>query len=407
MRLRSALLPLLIIAIAGTGFIYLKNSRPQQNRPEIKEKEWQIDVVAVSPTALAPELAIFASVEAPQQLTATAPAAAVVTAIYTHEGAKVRAGDLLLTLDERDFNPRLAAAAADVADLKAQISQLSTKQQFSRQALIQEQTLLELARAALSRAKSLQKQNLVSDQSQDEAQQAVVRQELALAQRQLEVDNYPASLAQLQARLQRAESSLAEATLAMERSRIVAPYDATIASLAVAVGERVQAQQQLLELYQVTTLELRARLADRYLQPLSNALMRDIPITARGENGLILTLRQISGKAEPGAFDALFQVSAAGESLKPGSLQAVTLTLPPREHLFALPPQALYGSETIYQVIDGRLQPLTVEVVGNLHNSDNNSQILVQSSDPLTFPATMMVTHLPNASRGLKVKVNP
>ncbi|MBF0471719.1 MAG: HlyD family efflux transporter periplasmic adaptor subunit [Gammaproteobacteria bacterium] len=404
--LRTFLLPLMILAVGIGGGIYLKATRSQQKQPQPQEKIWQVAVTPLTSESLAPEITLFATVTAPERVRAEAPANGVVAATHYREGEQVSAGEEILTLDRRDFQSRITSAEADIAEIEAQIRQQKLKHQFNRKALQQEEALLNLARSALKRAEKLQQQNLGSDASLDEAHERVTRQELVLAQRRLEVEGHETTLQQLQAKLNRAAAQLADAQLAEERSRVIAPYDLTIAALPVAVGERVQSGEVMVEYYAPDRLRLEAAIARRYLERLQPALAQGEKIL--GHSGALqLRLTGFSGTSQPGTVTAFFEIETRSHPLRPGEVAELRLTLPTVAELFALPPQALYGSDTIYLVESGALRATTISVLGNRSAGGNNSILVRHHPDhpPLQEGALVMTTHLPNAITGLKVGV--
>jgi len=100
--------------------------------------------------------------------------------------------------------------------------------------------------------------------------------------------------------------------------------------------------------------------------------------------------------------------------LLPGRALKLSLTLPPVADSITLPYSALYeqsgGNKIVYTLDDdSRLKPIAVKQLGwALHSGEySSSNILIQS---LTNPKLMdgdevVTTHLPEASSGLKVKV--
>ncbi|MGA7981260.1 MAG: hypothetical protein WCA32_13695 [Chromatiaceae bacterium] len=111
-------------------------------------------------------------------------------------------GDLVVQLDERDFLPRLQRATAQVDDLEAQIGSEKIRFENDRNSLEQERELLEIA---------------------------------------------------LEARLQSARAQLDEIALALERSRVVAPFDGVVAGVEVTVGDQVKQDAVLLRLYSASS----------------------------------------------------------------------------------------------------------------------------------------------------------
>ncbi len=399
-------LPVVILGGAVAGFDYLRASKPEQPRPQPREKTWVVDVTPALPARHAPSVKLYGRVEAPASLQPAAPGPGVVETVRVRDGQRVREGDLLVALDPRDFEPAAAQARADVADLRAQIDNSELTAAADARALAEEQRLLELARRSVARARQMQRQRLASESTLEDAEQGLVRQQLALNTRQLAVDTHAARLAQLQARLQRAEADLAQARLALDRSRVSAPFDAVVGEVHVAGGDRVQTSQPLLSLYPLDDLEVRARIPARYQDEIQAALdagRRLEARTVRAGAPLALTLVRLAGHAEANGIDGFFRVDAAGAALRPGNLIELRLQRPAQDGLIAVPFQAVYGNARLYLLRGERMFGIDVQVVGSFVDEAGDEALLVRSPE-IASGDEIVVTHLPNAVSGLKVR---
>jgi multidrug efflux pump subunit AcrA (membrane-fusion protein) len=93
MRSRSILkfiLPILIISISLGLFQALKASKPERDKPELKEKVWQVDIVLANKQNISPELTLYGRVESPKLLHAAAPAGGVVSQVLVQNGSRVK-----------------------------------------------------------------------------------------------------------------------------------------------------------------------------------------------------------------------------------------------------------------------------------------------------------------------------
>ncbi len=257
-RRRSLVLSMAAILAGIAIFSVLKATRPDPPAVESRERVWQVAVTTVQLESLSPQLTLYGKVESPDVFKAAAPGQGRVSAVHTSEGSRVKAGDLLVVLDEKDFEPAVTQARADVAELEAQIESENLRYASDKDALEEQKTLLELARAELARAERLEQRNLGSESALDQARQNVAQQQLSLSTRQLNVADHGARLARLQASLDRARARLAVAERDDERSRIRAPFDGIVSSLPVTVGNQVKANDVVLEMYSLDRLEVRA-----------------------------------------------------------------------------------------------------------------------------------------------------
>jgi multidrug efflux pump subunit AcrA (membrane-fusion protein) len=405
-RAVKIILPLAIL-LSGIGvFAALKATKPQPEVAISQERVWRVEAEAVRPSTLAPQLTLYGRLETRRLLKAAAPAPARVDRILVDEGERVGEGDLLVVLDERDFLPKLAQAEAEVTELEAQLNSEEIRHKADLAALTQERKLLTLAEDAVRRARRLLTQQLGADSAVDEAEQAAARQQLAVTTREQAIADHPARIKVLEARLQRAEAGLQQVQLDLERSRITAPYPAVVASVEVAEGDQVGDNAVLLSLYSQGSLELRARIPAPYQQELQLALDAGRVLGGRagaGEQEVGLQLARLAGEAAPSGVDALFRVERGAEWLRPGQMLHFELERPAREGLIAVPYQAIYGSDRVYTLQEGRMRGVRVEVIGNTVLDGGEERLLV-SAPTLQAGDLLVVTHLPNAIDGLRAE---
>lgn len=403
------ILPLILLLIGGGIFSYLKASRPEPPKPQPKEKVWQVAVFEAQPRSLAPSLILYGKVETPELLQAAAPGAGLVTELHVNPGDRVAAGQRILALDTRDFEPAIARAEADVSDLESQLSDLELRHRANLATLTKERDLLELARAEVAREERLRKQNLSSESALDDARNALGRQELSVITRRSEVERHGVNRQQLEARLKRSRAQLDEAKLALERSQVIAPFDGVVSSVEVAVGDRVQSAQVLLRLYPIDRLEVRARIPVRYQAELHAAIEAEALLEAHAElagHAIELELDRLAGEADPSGIDGYFRVTGGVERLRLGNLLKLQLQRPVQPALVQIPFQSIYGNNRIYLLREARMHGIQVETVGQYLPPDADPALLIRS--PELNPGDKIIrTHLPNAVTGLKVKVVP
>ncbi len=406
MKLERRYWPWGILLLGCWVFAVLVFTRPEQPSPPIQRRIWQVEAIEVQPRRLGPLLTLYGEIETPALMRAVAQANSRVVEVKAREGRSVSRGQLLVALDSRDFEPDVVRARADVAELQAQLRLEKDRYAASLEALRHEQKLLQLLQSQASRMEKLKRRNLASEAALDQARMEMERQALAVNARKLEVAQHPARLSQIEARLERARVMLAQARLALERSRIQAPFSGIVAEVAVAPGDYVKANQLLVSLYPVDALEVRAKIPAPYQHTVLRALAAGQLLAARGESLGIpfdLQLKRLAGEAEAGGIDALFSVrQAEGLSLRLALPVTVQLSLPPSDHVAPVPYGALYGSDRIYRIHDGRLESLQVKTLGN-YPHEGEDWILVHSPK-LKQGDLILLTHLPAAAEGLPVE---
>ena len=414
MRSRSIIkfiLPILVIILALGLFQVLKASKPEREKPELKEKVWQVDVVLASKQDISPELTLYGRVESPQLLHAAAPAGGVVNQVLVQNGSRVKQGDILVRMDLRDFESAMVQAKSDLISIKNQIRELKIRHRSNQKALKTERELLALADTDVQRMLKLKKQNLGTDSALNEARSALGRQQLSVISRELEVDSFEVKKSNLETDHDRQVARLNDAQLMIERSEVVAPFDAIISATPVSIGDRVSTGQTLVSLYPVDGLEIRAHVPARYVNSIQQAIARGkqhhaLVSTTPGSvtNALQLELIRLAGEAQASGIDAYFRSGDASYDFRPGSLLSLNFGLPKQSDVIAVPYQAIYGNSRIYLLKEDRLQAVNVEPVGQYLRPDGSAALLIRSAK-VSDNDQIVVTHLPNAVDGLKVRL--
>jgi len=403
----SRLLPVLIVMLAVTAFLYMKATKPERKKPQATEKTWQVSAMPVEPRSLAPVLTLHGVVEAPSLLRAAAPGAGLVSQVLVRPGESVNSGQLLLSMDDRDFAVANMQARADVIDIKAQIAELKIRYQSNLQAVEQQEKLLVLANKEVKRVERLKTNNLSSESALSSAHEKLGKQELSLIAKQLEVDRYQTALKQLQARLSRAQARLAETELAIERSKISAGFNAVVAEVPVSSGDRVRVADLLVSLYAADALEVRASIPASYQSEVQAALESGVVLMATAAMSgkrFQLELLRLAGEARADGIDAYFKVTEGFSRLRIGNLLLVKLQRPEQQNVFAVPYRAIYGNNRVYTLHEGRMVAVNVETLGQYESQSGKQELLVRSDD-IKAGEQVVTTHLSNAVDGLKVKV--
>ncbi|WP_417565148.1 efflux RND transporter periplasmic adaptor subunit [Marinobacter sp.] len=398
------LLPVLIIAVGIAGFLLLKMTRPEPAEVSATERSWRVQVQVVEPGFHTPVLPLYGEVLAPEQLTVTATLAGRIAERPVTEGQRVNEGDLLVALDDADIRPELAQAEAQVADLQAQLRSEQVRYRNDQLALTSEQAILDNARRQLERTRSLLSRNLASREALEAATDASARADLTVNTRQRAIEEHPARLQSLEAKLAQAEANLDSTRRDAARARMTAPFDGIVTSIQVARGDQVSRNEPLLSLYPVEGLELRARVPEMFRAELLDALERGEPLMASSVSDKHwFRLARFAGTSDPSGTEAILELEGEPKGLRPGALMPVTLERAARANSVAIPFSALYGADSIYLLSsDGRMERAKIERIGEARGNNDERWLLV-SGEALVSGARLITTHLPNAVTGLKV----
>lgn len=202
-----------------------------------------------------------------------------VSRVLVEDNQAVKAGDLLATIDDRDFVVAVDAAKAQVASAQASISSLQAQLVRQESAIHQANAAVTADEAALKLAKANQTRyrNLASDgagtmqalqqaEAQSSIQQASLEKSQAglLASRQ-QVGILRADLEKAKAALSQAQAAQAGAELKLSYTKITAPVDGSVGQKAVRVGAFVNAGKPLLAIVPLDAVYITANFRETQL----------------------------------------------------------------------------------------------------------------------------------------------
>lgn len=416
MRDRLKQLPPVALVILGTvlAIILLAIFKPSAPTRDIEDNHARVRFVLADPQDRSPQIQLFGRVQSPRAAGLTAVVTANVDSIPVRAGNRVKAGELLIQLDDTEAALARDRARATRDEAAAQLETTRLRYQSDKKNLALEKKLAKLSADNLERIQSLRERKLVAQTQLDEAEQAQARADLSLSQRQLSVSDFRNELARMQARLASAEAQLEQAKIDLGRTTVNAPFDGTVTQVSVAPGERVRPGEPLIDLFADTELEVRAQIPDRYLPAVRQGLIAgDLAASTRLEgHTLPLQLKRLAGNAADarGGIDGLFAFS--GDSAKGAPTAAlgrpltITLTLPAQPQLLSLPATALHGLNRLYRIdADDHLQRVDAQIVGEAIDGDQSRLLL--RADSLTGSERIMTTQLPQAIVGLPVDPQP
>jgi len=181
-----------------------------------------------------------------------------VVEVRVDENQRVKAGDTLVVLDDRDYRVRLAQAEADLAVALSGVSNRARVGQAEAQ-VEQAQANALKARADLDRLRPLADQDIVSKQQLDAAEAAARAADAALAAAQ-------AALVGADARVGAARAARDQAALNLSYTRITAPASGVVSKKTVELGQLVQAGQPLMSVVPLEDVWLTANLKETQVQ---------------------------------------------------------------------------------------------------------------------------------------------
>ncbi len=259
----------------------------------------------------------------------------------------VRAGEVLLRIDDRDYKARLAEAEAKVGARRAALANLDERLELQRKAIAQadaNRAAVEADRARasadLDRSRALLADNHVSRQrfdmnKADAAKAAASGRAAAVAveaaRQQIAV--LESERAMTQADLQQAEAERDRAALDLANTVVTAPVDGVVGNRAVQLGQFVAPGRQLLSLVPLAQVWVEANFKETQIGRMQPGQAVEVAVDA------------FPGQTFQGRVDSFAPASGAEFSLLPpenatGNFTKVVQRIPVR---ISLEPGALQG----------------------------------------------------------------
>ncbi len=323
-------------------------------------------------------------------------------------GARVNVGDELVTIDRFNYTGALAEARANYQEALARITENRAQIELENSRLVSTQEQLVIAENDLARAEQLIKRQS-GTQQQVEARRLVVsqrRQQLELSKDTIKVQE--ARLAQLQASMDRLQWRIDQAQRNVDSTILRAPFSGIVMSSTAEIGRAITANDVVVSLYEVDSLEVRFTLSDAQygrLQTSQQGLLGrsvDVSWSVGGKEIVYPAVIDRVGAeiaSNRGGVEvlALMEGVGAGVALRPGAFVEVRVPDVIFKNSFRIPDSAVYDNNTVYRAIDGALQAVHVDVLA----FEGESAIV---SGPLTNGDEILTTRITEVSNGLAVR---
>lgn len=291
-------------------------------------------------------------VRVPTRVQVAAPAGGLVIAVGVVEGQRVKAGDLLVQLDDAAERAAVAQAEAAVGQAKARVTQLRRVGAIvATEALRQAETNLTRAQEDLARTERLAATGAVPAAELANARHAVelARAQQAAADAQqvaaapLGADSRIALTAQLQA-----EAQLAGARARLAQTRLVALQSGAVLTRAVEPGDVVTPSRTLLVLAADADAQLVFQPDERNLAWIQLGQRARASADAYPQEVFDAVVSYIAPSIDPqrGSVEVRLEVPQPPPFLKPDMTVSLDLTVASRTATLTLPARAVRGAAT-------------------------------------------------------------
>lgn len=377
-------LPLMIALLAaGAGFAYLLiSTKPPPVRRETPTATTRVQAYPLERQAVVETFHGSGTARPDEAVTLSAQVGGKIVEVAKglEDGSKVTKGQLLLRIEEADYQHQLDRAKNLIKADQATLKQIEIERKNIQKLIASAKQDVQITEDEYSRVARLFEDNLAAKREFDLVRSALLRTTR-------EVDNLESRLAQIEPRRMQTEASLdahkAEVRIAelnLSRCRIESPFDGQVRRRVVEQNETVAPGQPLIQLLKLDRVEVPVELP----ASLASKVKIDTPCKLHVESlenqtwhGTIERLSPLADEKSR-TFTAYVTVDNTDQStpLIPGMFVQAEITGP--EHADALVvPRGAIRNDTVYVAEDGKARRRPIE----LHTTLEDRAIIAQGVD--------------------------
>lgn len=406
----QAAVALLIIAGAYMGMKHLVLARGDVPTRPKQETVYTVSTLPVEIGDHTPRLTVYGEVAAARNAELRALVAGEIVRVNPklETGATIDKGEEIVSVDPFQYEGAVTEAKANLAEARAAMVEARGRVATEEGNVTRAVEQLDFAERDLERASQLLASGSVTERTLDERRLLVSQRKQAVEQRRNALDVEKARVQQQQAAIERLEWRQSQAERNLADTVLRAPFDAVVMSESAAIGRLVGVNDVVATLYDRNALEARFTLSDnqygRVLSDTGSVVGRPVevvwhiggtPVRYTGE--IVRTGAEVA--VARGGIDIYASVTAgAGQAvLRPGAFVEVTLDDRTYPRSARIPEAALYGTDHVYVVVDGRTRRREVTPV-----AFDGTSLLVEGD--LQTGDVLVATRLDEVGEGVLVK---
>ena len=382
------------------------NKEPRAQKA--RERTFTVKVVPAEVTSMNPTLNAFGEIQSRKTLDLRMAAGGQIQQLSPNfvEGGSVKSGELLIRLDDSNYQSAVDLAENNLIDAENEVSESGRNLSFSKEELAAAKEQEELRLRALKRQQDLVKRGVGTAAALENAELAASAATQAVLSRKAAVDQAKNRGAQAETRLVRAELALNDAKRKLEDTVLYAEFSGLLSGVSLVKGGIVSANERLGQLIDPEVLEVSFKIStqqytrllddngDLLKAPVSIALTNtDQGLTADG-----VIIRDSASVAKGQTGRQVYAKLTKSVGFKPGDFVAVKVEEPTLNWVVALPATALDANNSVLLLGEGeRLEEAQVKLMRRQGN-----EVIVRSRD-LTGKE-IVAQRTPVLGAGIKVK---
>ncbi len=367
---RGAVASLALVAAAVLALSACGRGRPAAPPPVA------VTAARVQRSSISVSIDVPARIKAKQEIVVSAKVAGRVASVMADVSQKVRRGQVLFTLESKDYESQVRQARAALDSAKGNLTRTSDSSLSSQ--VIQAQAAVDQARVQnddardfSDRMEKLYAAGTVSRQQRDDAKARADVAAIALnAAKQnlslLQEKSGPQSTGVASSQVDQAQASADLAESQLSNAIIVSPITGVVASRAVDQGELVSAGSPAFVVIDMSRVTAEASVDEALVRKVRPGENVPVSADAAGSGQLTGVVETVSPAADPRTqgYAVKIRIENPGDALRPGMLARVSFPMERRTGILVVPNQALFtdsGVQNAYVVEAGVVKKVVVQ----------------------------------------------
>ena len=382
------------------------NQEPRSQKA--RERTFAVKVVPAEVTSINPTLNAFGEIQSRKTLDLRMAASGQIQELSTNfvEGGSVKSGELLIRLDDSDYQTAVDLAENNLIDAKNEVMEAARNLSFSKEELAAAEEQEKLRLRALTRQKDLVERGVGTAAALENAELSASGATQAVLSRKAAVDQAKNRGAQAETRLVRAELALKDAKRKLEDTKLYAEFSGLLSGVSLVKGGIVSANERLGQLIDPEVLEVSFKIStQQYTRLLNdNGELLKAPVsvaltnTEQGLNADGVIIRDSASVAKGQTGRQVYAKLTKSVGFKPGDFVAVKVEEPTLNWVVKLPSTALDASNKVLLLGEGeRLEEAQVKLMRRQGN-----EVIVRSRD--LSGKEIVAQRTPVLGAGIKVK---
>ena len=362
MKRSARLLPVLLggLLVAAIGCSREKSGTPPANASQA-ERKIAITVAQADGRDVERSVQIVGTLLAQDEVTLANEVPATIARILVDLGDRVRQGQLLIKLDEREARLEAERAAANLQAAREALERSRQMLDWNRANVERSQAVLSDAQVNLKRFQGLLAEGAISASQRDSAQTQYDVALTSVRANEAQQESDRAAAKNAEANVEQSATALELARKRMKDTDVVAPFDGSVRKRLVNVGETYKEKTPLMSLVATQALKLQGEVPERFAPQIE--VGRPVRVEVEAYPGRTFTgnITRVSPvvDVESRTFTVEASVPNPGGILKPGFFAKASILTGTGRGVPFVPEEAVVtfaGIVKVYAIADGKAE---------------------------------------------------